>query len=226
MSLIFVTFADHNFKEKQESLSEKIKSLGYLPLAYSYDWLLSTEFYSDNKNILDQSRGCGYWLWKPFIIRHALITKAKKDDILVYIDCGDIFYDTLDGVTFEEALSLRMQDVDNLFITYHNHNATWTKRDCFVLMNCDSEKYWNASQLEAGVSFWKNSQQSIDLLDEWIRFCKDDRILTDIDNQCGLPNFPTFKDHRHDQSVLTNLVVKHNLLVDDNYIRKYTFPNA
>jgi hypothetical protein len=226
MSLIFVTFADYNFVDKQEALSNVIKQSGHLALSYSYDWVKRTDFYIDNKHILDQTRGCGYWLWKPYIIKHALTTKLKEKDILVYIDCGDIFYNTLDGIDLKEALELSMENKDNLFITYHNNNATWTKRDCFVFMDCDSEKYWNAFQLEAGISFWKNTQQSRNLIDEWIMYCKDDRILTDKPNECGLDNLASFKDHRHDQSILTNLVLKYNLPVDDGYIRKYTFPNA
>lgn len=226
MSLVFVTFADKNFIEKQNSLSKIISDSGHFVLNYSYDWILKSDFYIKNKHILDLPRGCGYWLWKPYIIRHALTTKIKKDDILVYMDCGDIYYDSLDGVSFKSALESVMQGKDNLFITYHNHNGTWTKKDCFVYMNCDTEKYWNCSQLEAGISFWKNTTSSVDLLDEWIKYCEDDRILTDKENQCGLENIKSFIDHRHDQSVLTNLVVKYNLPVDDGYIRKYTFPNA
>ena len=36
-------------------------------------------------------------------------------------------------------------------------------------------------------------------------------MVGDGPNACGLPNRPDFVDHRHDQSVLTNLVVKHDV---------------
>ena len=36
-------------------------------------------------------------------------------------------------------------------------------------------------------------------------------ILTDIPNACGLSNLPEFKDHRHDQSILSLLAKKHNV---------------
>jgi hypothetical protein len=38
-------------------------------------------------------------------------------------------------------------------------------------------------------------------------------IITDIENITG-PNLHGFKDHRHDQSVLTNLAIKHNLNIN------------
>jgi hypothetical protein len=43
---------------------------------------------------------------------------------------------------------------------------------------------------------------------EWLAGCEDQRILTDISNACGLPNFPDFVEHRHDQSVLTLCAIK------------------
>jgi hypothetical protein len=44
-----------------------------------------------------------------------------------------------------------------------------------------------------------------------MRYCRDPRVVSDQPNRCGLPNLPGFIAHRHDQSILTNLVVKHGL---------------
>jgi hypothetical protein len=94
-------------------------------------------------------------------------------------------------------------------------------------MDCDSEMYWNAPQLEAGVSYWAVNVKSKEILQEWIEYCKDARILTDEKNVSGLENHPSFKDHRHDQSILTNIVTRRRLPYDDiGMYRKFTFPNA
>lgn len=226
MSILFVTYANQKFADKQLSLCQKAVSNGFQIAPYTEHWFRTTDFYRSNKNILDQPRGAGYWLWKPFIIKHALTTFAQKEDIVFYIDSGDVFHYELDGVSLPAQLNIEMNNVDQLFVTYANNNSKWTKRDCFVYMDCDSQEYWQASQLEAGVSFWKNTDSSMKLLDEWLDYCMDERILTDIPNQSGQDNFVYFEDHRHDQSILTNLVVKYNLKVDNGNIRKYTFPNA
>jgi len=226
MSILLVTYANEKFSEKQLTLCQKAVSNNFNIAPYTEHWFQTTDFYKANKKILDQPRGAGYWLWKPFIIKHALTTFAQKEDIVFYIDSGDVFHLEVDNVLFENQLKIEMNNVNQLFITYGNNNAKWTKRDCFFYMNCDSQKYWEANQLEAGVSFWKNEKSSISLLNEWMQYCLDERILTDIPNQSGQDNFSFFEDHRHDQSILTNLVVKYNLKVDDGRIRKYTFPNA
>ena len=85
----------------------------------------------------------------------------------------------------------------------------WTKRDTFVIMGCDSEEYWNASMSNGAVSLWKKSDENIEFLKEWQKYLRDSRIVTDDPNMAGRPNFIEFKDHRHDQSVLSLLAVKY-----------------
>jgi hypothetical protein len=226
MTWHLVTFADEKFKEKQDALSEQGKSVGFVPHSYTHDWLKKTEFYEQNKSILDQPRGLGYWLWKPYIILDAM-NKAKDGDVVFYIDSGDLFFSEVDGQSITEAIESHLSYSSCLFISYGNYNATWTKKDCFVYMDCDSEMYWKAPQLEAGVSYWTVNIKSKEILQEWLEYCKDDRILTDAENVCGLQNHDLFKDHRHDQSILTNIVTRRRLPYDDiGMYRKFTFPNA
>jgi hypothetical protein len=53
---------------------------------------------------------------------------------------------------------------------------------------------------------------SINFLSEWIFYAQDERIITDIENQCGLPNFSEFVDHRHDQSIFSLLIKKYKII--------------
>jgi hypothetical protein len=155
------------------------------------------------------------------------MNKAKDGDVVFYIDSGDLFFSEVDGQSITEAIESHLTYSSCLFISYGNHNATWTKKDCFVYMDCDSEMYWNAPQLEAGVSYWTVNIKSKEILQEWLEYCKDARILTDAENVSGLQNHDLFKDHRHDQSILTNIVTRRRLPYDDIGIyRKFTFPNA
>lgn len=226
MNWHLVTFANEKFKEKQEALCKQGESLNFVIHAYNDDWIKSTEFYKENKLILDQPRGAGYWLWKPYIILDA-INKAEDGDIIFYIDSGDLFFPEVDGEKITDIIESQLNQFSCLFISYGNHNATWTKKDCFVYMDCDSDRYWNASQLEAGVSYWKVSVKTKEIVQEWLDYCKDYRILTDSENVSELQNHSSFIDHRHDQSILTNIVTRRSLPYDDiGTYRKFTFPNA
>lgn len=108
------------------------------------------------------------------------------------------------------------QDGIMLFRTHRQLNKKWTKRDCFVLMNCDSPKYWNAEQLMASFSIYVNNERNRNFVEKWLYYCCNKNIVTDIPNICGLDNFPEFKDHRHDQSILSLLAVKYKIEIFRN----------
>jgi hypothetical protein len=77
-------------------------------------------------------------------------------------------------------------------------------------MNCDEEKYHNTRQIEAGFIAFKKTKEMIDLLNEYLFFCKNKYIVSDYESVFG-PEYNQWKLHRHDQSILTNLIVKNNL---------------
>lgn len=78
-------------------------------------------------------------------------------------------------------------------------------------MECDSEKYWNASQCCAGFQIYQKNQNSKSFLTEYFYCCQNEKTITDLPNTCGLDNLPAFKDHRHDQSILSLLAEKNNI---------------
>jgi len=100
-------------------------------------------------------------------------------------------------------------------------NKDWTRRDCFFYMDCDEEDYWDSNQLEAGISFWRVCDESKKIISEWLEYACDRRIISDDENVCGKDNFPSFQEHRWDQSILTNLAIKHGLSVAPQDIRSY-----
>lgn len=214
-----LTFAKGNFIESQQKLKNHLVSIGLLNQKHITDKDLPESFLSEHSDILSLKKGYGYWIWKPFIILNEL-QKLNDDEILIYIDSTDI----PEKIFFDIVLD-HFNNNDLLLINRGYKHGEWTKRDCFVLMDCDNDSYYNSVQLEAGIMALKKNGFNINLIKEWFEFMKDEKILTDIPNTCGLPNLPNFKDHRHDQSILTNLSIKHNLksLNFLNYVIKYNF---
>lgn len=214
-----LTFAKGNFVESQKNLLQHLTQIGVNNLIVKSDDDLPSEFMDEFSNLFGQKRGYGYWIWKPFIILNEL-QKLNDDEILIYIDSTDI----PEKIFFDIVLD-HFNNNDLLLINRGYKHGEWTKRDCFVLMDCDNDSYHNSVQLEAGIMALKKNDFNINLIKEWFEFMKDEKILTDIPNTCGLPNLPNFKDHRHDQSILTNLSIKRNLksLNFPNYVIKYNF---
>jgi hypothetical protein len=178
---------------------------------YSKDWLVNSGFYLKNKYILDQKRGGGYWLWKLYIILDSF-NKMNDGDVLMYTDAGVKIINDLTPL-----YTLASTEINNGKIFFRlpggHLNKTWTKRDCFVLMNCDTQEYWEGAQTNAAFQLYVKHQDNIDFINEYLKYARDPRIITDDMNMCGRPNLLGFKDHRHDQSILSLLCNKYKFIM-------------
>lgn len=166
---------------------------------------IEEEFYLKNKEIFDQKRGGGYWLWKPYFIKKALL-ELEENEILFYCDSGSKFVNSVDLLieNFEEGFDIVPFELQ--FIEKH-----WTKRDCFQLADCDTEEFTDSKQILATFSLWMKSEFTMSFVEEWLKLAQDSRALTDIDNQLGLPNYEGFVEHRHDQSIFSLLIKKYKI---------------
>jgi len=215
MRLHFINYSDAKYAAIQDQMNARAALSRQFDTVRGYcrEWLKSTTFYREHKTLLDMPRGGGYWTWKPYILLDAL-SLADAGDLVVYQDCGDECRSFADLRARVVALMLT-RDILLTRGTPGNgkffRNANWTKRDCFVVMGCDSAEYWNAPQVEAGIIVAKKTPRAVGLLAEWLHFCTMPQVVSDDPNIFSLPNLPGFRDHRHDQSILTNLSVRHHL---------------
>lgn len=198
----------------QQSLEMSFRSArGYFATlrAWSPRELQATPFFREHRGILEASRGAGYWLWKPYIIRESL-QALPEGDILVYLDVGAMI------VADPSPLFRICQDVEILLFAGHHEGTAglpyqcghWTKRDCFVLMGCDEPRYHQAPMADASMVVIRNGSYGRRFIDEWLTFASRAEIITDVDSSTG-PELPDFVDHRHDQSILSLLAVRHGL---------------
>ncbi len=194
-------------------------------IAWTRDDFLESRFYKNNKKILDQTRGAGFWSWKPYLILKTLDMVAKNDWV-VYSDIGKPYKrgdparagNFKIGNVMNTPFDALIDYADNnngftpgVWIPHYGSAKTWTKRDCFVGMDCDQPHYHNSGQVQAGYSCWSNTKASREFLTQWLKWCQVEAVISDQVNIYGKPNFNEFRDHRHDQSILTNLVIKNNI---------------
>jgi len=203
-------YCDNKYKPLQTYIAESLLKSGIISRTVLKDEndLKQTSFYEDHKTILSASQGAGYCLWKPYYILETLNT-IKNDEILFYLDSTDwIFYPK----EFQTMVNEIMLNQDFLFFEGGFLQKEFTRYDCFYLMNCLDLEYTDKIQLEAGIVFFKNTEFNKLFVQEWLDYCKNPQIIMNIPNKHG-SNFFEYKDHRYDQSVLTNLVQKYKLPV-------------
>jgi hypothetical protein len=209
MKKYLVNYSDKTHKNSQIENTNSALSIGGFDNVFSFNLQdLGDEFIFQNKNIMSQPRGAGYWMWKPFVIKKAL-ELINDNDILMYSDSGISFIKNIDEIvtimdnTDEKLLLFELDDI--------HPNKRWTKRDCFVLMGLDNEPYLSQNQLLASYILMRKNKFVIKFIDEWLHYAKDYRVITDSSNECGLPNYLEFVDHRHDQSILSLLGRKYKI---------------
>ena len=147
-------------------------------------------------------RGDGYWLWKPYIIKKTL-DRMPTGDILFYAD-SDIRF-------ISSPLSLIQQIItapeEVLCFNSLFPEKWYTKRDCFIKLNCDTPEYTESQQRCGGFNLWRKGEQSMEVLSSWLSYCQDRQLMTDLPSKKS--NYEEFREHRHDQSIFS-LVTKKN----------------
>lgn len=204
----FASKTPRDFSKSQKRLNKSAEKNYSFSKIKSYKFNnIDFKFIKKNKSILAEKRGSGYWLWKPYFIYKTLL-KMKDNDILLYCDSG------LEFISDPTPL-LSLVNSENSIILFQTHghkNYIWTKRDAFVLMNCDTEQYYNAEQVAGGYQLYYKCEQTMNFVREYLDFCSDRRIITDDKNTTS-ENIPGFIEHRHDQSILSLLAKKYNIEV-------------
>lgn len=207
MKIILTNLSNYLYESSRTRLNESAKRFGIIEInSYDFEDIKKTQFYFDNKEILDQPRGIGYWLWKPYIVLETM-KKLSDGDIVIYSDSGIEITENPEPLLH---ICKNLQPVV-LFANGNLVNFTWTKRDCFILMDCDKEKFWYSPQCDAAFSLFRKSDTSIRFLNDWLQYSADKRIITDIPNTCGKKNLIGYYEHRWDQSVLSLLAMKYNI---------------
>jgi hypothetical protein len=161
----------------------------------------------ENIRFAKHRRGYGFWAWKPHLILRELL-KLSSGDVLMYCDSACIFIDDPTPL-FELCLKL-----DGILLFHQKReghcNRTWTTGICFSTMGCAHPAYYDGPQVNAAISVWAPTNKALHLVREWEQWCRNELAVGDDVGMGG--NLPGFKDHRHDQSVLSLLVIRDSIV--------------
>lgn len=211
-----ISYAHGKNLQSQIFCKETALSKGGFDQSVSYGLKdIDSQFIQDNSYIFSQPRGAGYWLWKPYLILKHL-KEMQSTDWLMYTDSGMYFHKS----PWDSILRYENEIEEKGIITFGEcgSNSSYCKRDAFILMDADNEIYTGTNQRMASVFVCKKTDFSINFVEEWLKYGCDPRIITDLPNTRGFPNYADFVDHRHDQSIMSILTHKHNTFVCSDQI--------
>ena len=224
--IVQITYGNSYFKRQLKLNNKSAIEVGEVDEHYAYGPKdIDHEFIKKNKGIFSIGRGNGLWLWKPYIINKTIVEKLKDGDYLIYTDAAMLFMNStrlLIDFLNEQNASMWMNRLTL-------KEKKYSKRDAFILMDADTPYYYDTNQYMAGIQIYKKSNYTVKFIQEWLKYCQDERIIRGIKNTMGQKNYPGFIENRHDQTALSILIKKYgeansgspNMTLDELKKRKH-----
>lgn len=223
MTTHLVTFSDESMNRSRSLCVDSAIAHGVDGITWAY---AATE--ADKA----AGRGLGYWAWKPRIILDFLtdatggLVHPEDGDILIYADAGVEF------IADVNEIITRMDQPLFLFGNNWEH-AHWCKRDvvdeiwdypidlpppgfanfCPPMEPNDWKRGWDlfGKQVQASVILLRVSDFTRAFVKEWLDWClfEGGRLIDDSPSRA--PNHPEFREHRHDQAILTTMAYREGI---------------
>lgn len=212
MKRIFITYGDHNYEDSLQRIKAEAEATGIFDkiIIYTPDNLPEPFKGYTTK----YKRGGGYWLWKPYIIKNTL-DNANDGDIIVYVDAGCTVQKSKDWFRYFN----RLRSKSGIFFIACGKSQKWCKKEVFDLFHTRNNLWKHANQIQATFIIIKKTADN-DVVDRWFEAAKSHpSLFTDVEEEERGNEDKCFKEHRHDQSVLTACVC-----TSDNLLRYSLIP--
>jgi hypothetical protein len=211
----FITFGgpSSNYHDAVNRICKQAETFNIFHTITGYtekDLKNDTDFWNKHMNFIEHnSRGYGYWLWKPYLILKKL-KEINDNDILLYLDTGcelnvdgkDYFINKLIPLTNEKKI---------IGSRGGSNDLNFTKRDLVKFCNMENSSLLSCDHMQAGIVMMVKCDVINELYEEFYKIASENYNLID-DSPSITQNHASFYEHRHDQSIFNVLVKKYNLL--------------
>lgn len=215
---VLINYANDKYKKTQKVNTWTGKYVGKIDETYSFNPSdIESTFYNENKKTLDNQRGNGLWLWKPYFILKVM-KKREEGDIIIYSDSGSFFLRNVDKLI--ETMGEKKIWVSDIPLLEDN----FTKPFCFKEMNCENDIYKSTNQIQATFFMAINCKETRIFVEKWLDLCcKPDLLSPEKAEVTKCSSGINFIEHREDQSILSLLCKKEGILphLDPTHRGKY-----
>ena len=211
----FMTFGGggQNYLDAANRIGEQARQLGIFDRVLVYTdrdiqedeefWSSHGEFVSNNK------RGYGYWLWKPYLIKKTM-DQMKDGDVLLYCDAGcELAQEKRDKLLSYFDIVNR----DSIIGTNIENDIEWNKQDLITRLGMQDHPSLEGRQRQSGILMILKNSTTYRIISEWYELGSDYHMIDD--SPSVEENHPSFKEHRHDQSLWSLLTKKYSVYSDE-----------
>ena len=202
-----ITFAAGNPSFLNMAKNLKNSAPEYETTIYTERFLKNHEdFWSRHKEFITKNkRGFGYWIWKPFVIQQVMKT-MQNGEVLFYCDSD---FTLEKDKTFLEELKKDVKNNKIISSSTREKEKSWNKKDTINRVNVTVAD--EDIQIQAGTLLIYVCDETRNFIDEWYSICCEQNYHYIDDSPSIEPNYVSFKEHRHDQSIFSLLLKKHNI---------------
>lgn len=108
---------------------------------------IDREFYEKNKDILNIKKGNVLYLWKPYLINKAC-KELDDGDYLIYTDACSIYINNIQYLI--DCMEKEQTDIMVFLLENEILERKYTKRDVFILLDCDKPEFTDTPQSIGG----------------------------------------------------------------------------
>ena len=231
MDVTFHTFGDGaiSFRLASNRLARQAIKSGEFKTVISWNLSklvsASPSFQSHLEWILENPRGLGLWIWKPYVLLESL-NRSAEGDVVVVLDSGcHLNLNDYSKLRLREYFKMTiqaggvfMQLVDGEFEIEDLTDEAWTKLETLDFLD-ESGILRKTNQIQSGIIFLKNDDAGRAFAQEWLERCTQNNYQLLRNPKFGCNQESKFREHRWEQSILS-LIVKAKtfiLLSDETY---------
>lgn len=163
------------------------------------------------------NRGYGYWIWKPQVVRQGL-QSIGHGDFLFSMDGGQCLRQNARESLLSACLTLLCSKYDVMLFSSLLPEKEWNKRSIYNIVRKYTHpeedppappETWaftpNEDQSMGGFALIRKTPATVKFIDMWLHLATMDNGRNLIDDEDTSKEYPCFKEHRHDQSLLSLL---------------------
>ena len=202
---VLITYAHgpRVFLKNQNALTQSAIGKGFDVFENYRQGHLDPSFYAKFKETLDQPRGAGYWLWKPYLILEAM-KKYPENTFVTYADSGIVFSKSM-------APLFDLLEETPIILAGNNSPAsirTYLKMEARTLLKiAPDDPRLDFTKVWAPFMVFKNTPRARAFVQEWFDLCQIKDVLTDAPFDEEIQD-EVFIRHLHDEVLISLVMAK------------------
>ena len=221
MKLFFISFGTtHNYAQSLIRIRFEAEHLNMFDKIIIYNENdFDDTFLKEHGNFMKNNKGYGFWIWKSYFIKKTFEV-MQEGDILLYTDCGCHLVNNLMAKNrLDTYIELcKVVPSGNIGFCMDFLEKSYSKMETINSLNANNKQMLNSGQLVGGIFLIRKCQRSINLINEYYNACQKYNLIDDFPSKIN--NDPSFKSHRHDQSIFSILRKKMGttLIYDNTWV--------